>query len=169
MASKEAELPEGWTVDKTTVTVYEWRCPRGDKCGKGYKLLYKKQEYMDAITAGAWHLFDKTKHGRDEFTSFDECEIVSAEGITNSEREYDIYLDELGAERPKPSYEKGGGKGTCLMIRSDERAAQKLNEEAQRTIKTSLAWSIIAEGCGVDCALTRRRSRRLCKTLPGQR
>ena len=51
---------------------------------------------------GAWHLFDKTKHG--EFTSFIECEILSAEGITNSEREYDIYLDEWDSEAPHMGY-----------------------------------------------------------------
>ena len=37
-----AELPAGWFYGPKTVTIYEWRCPHGEECGKNFELMYKE-------------------------------------------------------------------------------------------------------------------------------
>ena len=80
-AVQEDGLPDGWTKGEKEVVIYEWRCPHGEVCGKGYKLLYKKDVEKDALTNGAWHLWDKHK---DVFPTWVEAEAEALQGITEN-------------------------------------------------------------------------------------
>ena len=87
------------------------RCPRGDQCGKGYKLLYKKQTRDECAEAGAWHLNDKEKH--EDPPTWAQCLEDAEAGISESTRTIYVFLDADGVERQPPSIEKGdkGKKG----------------------------------------------------------
>ena len=87
------------------------RCPRGDVCGKGYKLLYKKPTRDECAQAGAWHLHDKEKHA--DPPPWDKCLEDAEEGVTESSRTIYVFFDAEGVERQPPSIEKGekGSKG----------------------------------------------------------
>jgi hypothetical protein len=109
------DLPEGWTKETKTVEVWEWRCPLGEVCGKGYKLMYKKDTKEAAVTAGAWHLADKKKH--DNFT-WEEAKEKAEEGVIESSREYEQFYNENNEEVEAPTRERWdnhrggtGGKG----------------------------------------------------------
>ena len=85
------------------------RCPRGEQCGKNYKLLYKKNSSDEAAEAGAWHLFDKDKHP--DHGTWEECRTEAECGVSESTRTYWVFLDTEGVERQPPSVEKGDKKG----------------------------------------------------------
>ena len=112
------ELPEGWTQGEKDVTVYEWRCPFGEVCGKNYRLMYKKMDREEAVTCGAWHLYDKAKHP-DLFLNWEDAVDGAELGMSETVKQYPVYYDEYGDEQqnlPKRSddiSERGnkGGKG----------------------------------------------------------
>jgi hypothetical protein len=96
-ASSQTELPEGWQWSTVEKPIWEWRCPHGDKCGKNYRLMYKKSSWLEAITQGNWHLVDKEQHAEPEFT-WEEAETISPEGITESTRQWTVVLNADGEE-----------------------------------------------------------------------
>ena len=106
MSSEGFELPEGLTRDIKSVPQWEFRCPKGDECSKGFKLLYKKPTRDECITAGAWHLYDKEKHAMD----WQDALIAAEDGVTEGTKEYEVLLNEFGDEVPWPSEDKKGGK-----------------------------------------------------------
>ena len=110
-SSTDIELPTGWTQGTKEVQVFEWRCPHGDACGKGGKLMYKKVVQADAVYNGAWHLWEKHK---DLFESWKNAEAAAPDGITENVNEWTVFFDEEGNERQLPQTskgKKGGSKG----------------------------------------------------------
>ena len=109
------QLPEGWTSGEKDVQIYEWRCPHGAACGKNNKLMYKKQDREDALTCGAWHLFDQEKHNGLHST-WEEAKLAAEEGLTSDIRTFPVFYDKEGVERDLPKRaddysERGTGKG----------------------------------------------------------
>ena len=104
----EEELPDGWTSEVRTMPCFEWRCPNGDECNKGYRLLYKKSTREEAIEAGAWHLNDPNKHNM----QWVEAKELAEQGITESDRDITVYIDGEGTEHScLPKHLKGKSKG----------------------------------------------------------
>jgi hypothetical protein len=100
MAANISEIPEGITIEVRGFVVFEWRCPAGDICGKNQRLMYKKADRANAITAGAWHLYDKSKHSGS--TTWQDALIIAEEGVTERVYQCEIYLDENGTEMQPP-------------------------------------------------------------------
>ena len=96
----EVPLPEGWTSGEKEITLYEWRCPHGQSCGKNQRLMYKKRVKEDALTCGAWHLFDENKHTL--FKTWEEARAAAEEGLTENLVKYAVYYDQDGTERELP-------------------------------------------------------------------
>ena len=58
----QEELPEGFSWIKVTKTVWEFRCPRGDECGHGRGIVFKKPTKEAAENAAHFHLYSKECH-----------------------------------------------------------------------------------------------------------
>ena len=118
---EEVDLPEGWSVGEKDVLIFEWRCPFGDVCGKGHKLMYKKQERSDADYNGYWHLYGRRK---DMFPTWEDAEVAAQQGISEKPQKWTAYFDAEWNARPLPAPQvpKGYGKRSRHYHHRERRA-----------------------------------------------
>ena len=92
---------------------WEWRCPFGERCGFKQRLLYKKTTRNEALTKGAWHLFDRIAHPYEY--SWEESVYANEAGLTKDTQYVYIVIDDEGQEVGPPTRiwwsDKGLGKG----------------------------------------------------------
>jgi hypothetical protein len=115
MATTDEEVPRGAVTQKVhQTTIWEARCPDGEQCGKGVKLLYKKATRAEAAPTLAWHLLDTQKHAGRDWESA-RAEADNDEFITQSYRGelrwFDADDNMLDVEGKTQEKSHGGGKG----------------------------------------------------------
>ena len=122
MAAKkedDAADEQCWEVRMVEYTQWEARCPIGQECKKGCKLLYKKKTREDAVNTLAQHLWDPNKHPRHlTVTSWERaCELADDDKfITFGRYDYSAWFCD-GVETDHPvDASKGAGRAMKVLL-----------------------------------------------------
>ena len=131
--------------------IWEARCPLGEKCGKGFKLLYKKHTRELAQETLAMHLFDRDKHTAADVPTWETAmgRADNDEYLTLCDRDYEAWYqiplaivmaiesdttrDRDGNETQEDINDKGDGKGSQVMSQQEASdRAESAEQEAQQ-------------------------------------
>ena len=90
-------MPADLKMSKKKIERFEWRCPFGEKCGMGDRIMYIADTEWDAASKGAWHLADQKVHN-ELGLSYEDATAEAMQGTEAYECEIDIVVNEKGDE-----------------------------------------------------------------------
>ena len=130
MGAFHEQLPEGWSSVEKERTVYQFRCPWGELCGKQDKLLYESQNKDTVLDSAALHLLNEAVH--EDFKELKIARDTAVEGVTKRNKKVTVYYDEKGDEQTEPPFPKAKKRPTPPAKSPTEGEREKQRVQSRR-------------------------------------